>query len=314
VPLRFINVPGMRWKSLGRQYAREAALHARQWKPDVLVTYNAEPYYCPGIRGLGGHNIPWVPIILDGDDSTEGWEGLATKTALASAGVFLSYAACKSSPFPKTFHLDGGIRFDPLPDDPAKRQQPIVLYAGSRGPWAGVDLLLDAWQSVRTPGALLWICGQGRSEKLDRAAANDSRVVDHGVVPEARLRELMAHATVLVNPRPPEHMGNTINFPSKVLDYLGTGKPVVSTWTESMEPAYREALIVAAPATPTVLAGCLDDVLGWSERRRDQHRTTAAAFCRRHGDWQAKAAGLADWLRTVVDAPPRGSGSRVAQP
>lgn len=305
---------GVRWNSLGRHYEREAAIHARQWQPDVVVTYNAESYYRPGIRRLVGNHIPWVPIILDGDDSEQGWQALAAKTALASAGVFLSYAACKRSPFLRTFHLDGGIHFDPLPDDPATRQKPIVLYAGSRGPWAGIDLLLDAWQSVRTPGASLWICGQGRSEKLARAVTADSRIVDHGVVPEARLRALMAQATVLVNPRPPEHMGNLLNFPSKVLDYLGTGKPVVSTWTASMEPAYREALVVADPATPTALARCLDDVLRWSESRRAEHRTTAAAFCSHHGDWQTKAASFSDWLQTVVDARSRGSALIAAHP
>lgn len=299
-PIDFLNVPGLRWYSLGRSYDRATAFHIRSWRPSVVVTYNADRSYLPAIKRLSRMGVPWVPIVLDGDDSPAGWEDLAARAGVASSGVFLSHAACQSSPFRDTFHLDGGIDVDPLPDEPLFRPQPLVFYAGSRSRWAGVDLLLDAWPLVTAPGAALWLCGQGRNDRLDRAVMSDARITDFGVVAEKRLRELMTHATVLVNPRPPDCIGNTLNFPSKLLDYLGTGKPVVSTWTPGLSPHYRESLVVADPASPAVLAARIDEVLRWSEEQRSRHRAEAADFCRRHGNWNVVAERFLAWLNNVI--------------
>jgi glycosyltransferase involved in cell wall biosynthesis len=299
-PISFINVPGVRWKSLARSYDRATAAVSRNVRPDALVTYNADRYYLPTVRRLLDMGVPWIPIVLDGDDSPAGWRDLTERSVAAAGGVFLSYSAFQSSPFPATFHLDGGIDLDPLPDDPETSRQKIVLYAGSRGPWAGVDLLLDAWRFVTCPDAVLTLCGQGESERLKQAVSTDQRIVDEGMVPKSRLRALMTAATVLINPRPPGHEGNSLNFPSKILEYLGTGKPVVSTWTPGLAPAYRQALVVADPATPAGLAARIDEVLGWDEDRRSSHRAIAMDFCARHGDWNAVAGRFASWLEGVA--------------
>jgi len=302
VPIGFLNLPKLRWASLSHTYDRETAKQIGSWRPDILVTYNVERFFSPAITRLHRADIPWVPIVLDGDDSQKGWANLTETSSAACGGVFLSHSACDRSPFRKTFHLDGGIDYEPLPDHRPPHQPPIVFYAGSRGPWAGVDLLLDAWNHVSHDKAQLWLCGQGKTGRLDQASAHDPRIVDYGVVPETRLRELMTQATVLVNPRPPAYAGNTLNFPSKVLDYLGTGKPVVSTWTLGLSPSYQEALVVAEPATPAVVAQCIDQVLAWSDEQRSSHRDAAAAFCRQHGNWAAVAQRFSAWLESIIEA------------
>jgi glycosyltransferase involved in cell wall biosynthesis len=309
-PIAFFNIPGVRWKSLARNYDRAAARAVRQSRPDVLVTYNAERYYLPAVHRLLDMGVPWIPIVLDGDDSPAGWVDLAERSAAAAGGVFLSYSAYRSSPFPATFHLDGGIDIDPLPDGPETRRRKVVFYAGSRGPWAGVDLLLDAWRHVTCPDAVLSLCGQGESERLKRAISTDPRIVDEGMVPKSRLLDLMTAATVLINPRPPEYEGNSLNFPSKILEYLGTGKPVVSTWTPGLAPGYRQALVVADPATPAGLAARIDEVLGWDDDRRSNHQAIAMEFCARHGDWNSVAGGFASWLEGVADS----AAKRSARP
>jgi glycosyltransferase involved in cell wall biosynthesis len=309
-PISFINVPGVRWKSLARSYDRATAAVSRGFGPNALVTYNADRYYLPAVRRLLAMGVPWIPIVLDGDDSPAGWADLAERSAAAAGGVFLSYSACQSSPFPATFHLDGGIDIDPLPDGPETRPRKVVFYAGSRGPWAGVDLLLDAWRFVTCPDAVLLLCGQGESERLKHARSTDPRIVDEGMVPKSRLRDFMKAATVLVNPRPPGHEGNSLNFPSKILEYLGTGKPVVSTWTPGLAPGYRQALVVADPATPAGLAARIDEVLRWNEDQRSRHRAIAMEFCQRHGDWNSVADRFASWLEGIADSAAKQSARR----
>jgi len=195
--------------------------------------------------------------------------------------------------------MDGGITVREMADR-IDRDAPVVLYTGTKGPWGGVDLLLDAWQHVRHPAARLWTCGQGQHERLRTAASQDPRIIDYGVVSEERLKDLAEQAAVLANPRPPSYPGNRLNFPSKVLEYLGTGKPVVTTRTLSLAPEYANVLLFAADDTPAAFAAAIDRVLHWTTEERTAYRRKARQFAAEHGDWQAVSGRLLHWASGLM--------------
>ena len=312
----FLNVPGIRWKSLRKAYATAVRTAIGAFSPDLLVTYNAEPFNAAAVAAAAEAGVPWIPIVLDAPDPDASWHNIAGMVRGSAGVVFLSYWASVNCPWPGSLHLDGGIvRHDtPDMDDPVA---PIVLYTGSKGPWAGLDLLLDAWRLLRHANARLWICGQGRHDGLRAAAAQDSRITDFGVVEESRLRELTSRATVLVNPRSPSYAGNLMNFPSKVLDYLGTGKPVVTTRTAGLAPEYDRMLIFAEPAEAAPLAATIDAVLDWSPEKRAEHRRDVDRFVAAHGTWERVTSEFLGWaaerLSTAGGAGPASERSSRGQ-
>ncbi|MFM1997083.1 MAG: hypothetical protein RLZZ111_1470, partial [Planctomycetota bacterium] len=272
--------------------------------PDLLVSYNAERYVGPAARAAAAARVPWIPIVMDGDDLglDRSWRWVEEAVRGAAGVAFLSHWARTHCPFPETFHMDGGITFRDLPDR-GDASAPSVLYTGTKGPWGGLDLLLDAWERVRHPTARLDICGPGRHDRLAALVARGpqggpaGRVTDHGVVGEARLRGLTERAAVLVNPRPPSFPGNRLNFPSKLLEYLGTGKPIVTTRTVSLAPEYDDVLVFAAGDSAAGLAAGIDRVLGWGADARADYRRRVAAFASRHGDWQVVTGRFLDWAQ-----------------
>ena len=294
VGVAFTNVPGIRSRSLERAYATAVRRALSSFDPELVVTYNAEPHHAASISLAAMAGVPWVPIVLDAPDPDDGWTNISRMVDGAAGVAFLSYWASVNCPFSDCLHLDGGITAHDAPDTSDERR-PIVLYTGAKGPWAGMDLLLEAWPLVRHPSARLWVCGQGRHAGLGVAAARDPRITDFGVVKESRLRELTEQASVLVNPRSPDYPGNRMNFPSKVLDYLGTGKPVVTTRTAGLAPEYDRVLIFAEPATPAALAAALDGVLEWPAERRESQRIAVRRFVAEHGDWRQVTARFLRW-------------------
>jgi glycosyltransferase involved in cell wall biosynthesis len=195
--------------------------------------------------------------------------------------------------------MDGGITVREMADR-IEHDAPVVLYTGTKGPWGGVDLLLDAWQHVRHPAARLWICGQGQHERLRTAASQDPRIIDYSVVSEDRLRDLTEQAAVLVNPRPPSYPGNRLNFPSKVLEYLSTGKPVVTTRTLSLAPEYDNVLLFAGDDTAAGLAAAIDRVLDWTSDERNDYRRKVSEFATEHGDWQVVTERFLRWASGLM--------------
>jgi glycosyltransferase involved in cell wall biosynthesis len=117
-----------------------------------------------------------------------------------------------------------------------------------------------------------------------------------GVVDEAKLRVLSEAAWAFVNPRPPSIAENAHNFPSKVLEYLSYGKPVVSTWTPGLAPEYREVLMVVDGESPDALAARLADALALEPGALGEHRERVRAFLAANKLWTVQAERLRAWL------------------
>jgi glycosyltransferase involved in cell wall biosynthesis len=306
----FTNLPGIRFRSMAAGYVAAVRRAIAEFVPDLLVSYNAESYVGPAARAAVAAGVPWIPIVMDGDDLglDRSWRWVEDAVRGAAGVAFLSHWARDRCPFSETFHIDGGIAYRDLPDR-VDAAAPSVLYTGTKGPWGGLDLLLDAWERVRHPTARLDICGPGRHARLAALVAHDARsgapgrVADHGVVAEARLHALTERAAVLVNPRPPAFPGNRLNFPSKLLEYLGTGKPIVTTRTASLAPDYDDVLVFAAGDSATGLAEAIDRVLDWGPDARADYRRRVAMFASRRGDWQAVTGRFLAWAEGLGRGP-----------
>ncbi len=106
-----------------------------------------------------------------------------------------------------------------------------VLYAGLLEKVTGIDLLLEAVKKL-PPSIPLQIIftGKGSMEyELKKAAEEDSRILYKGHLPYDEYLKVIKEADVLINPRNMNLPENQNNFPSKILEYLCSGKPVIST-------------------------------------------------------------------------------------
>jgi len=305
--LAYTNLPRLRERGLARSYEQAVVRTVAASRPDLLVSYNAELFMQRAARAAVALGVPWVPIVMDGDDRmleearSESWNEMRQAVAGAKGVAFLSHWAYSHAPFASKFHMDGGIDASQMLPDPPKAGPPVVLYTGTKGPWGGLDLLLAAWAKVRQPDAVLWVCGQGVHAGLAAATAADPRIRDFGLVEESRLQQLVEQAAILVNPRPPSYQSNRLNFPSKIFEYLATGKPIVSTRTLSFGPGYDEVLMFAEESADA-LAAAIDHALSLSPADRLAHRERVARFAARHGDWSTVVERFLAWAADPADS------------
>ena len=104
------------------------------------------------------------------------------------------------------------------------------MYAGILEPVTGVDMLLKAFSQISNPSVRLKISGKGSFQKLvEDTAKQDERITYLGCVPYEEYLSNLKQADVLVNPRNMNLPENENNFPSKIMEYLATGKPIIST-------------------------------------------------------------------------------------
>jgi glycosyltransferase involved in cell wall biosynthesis len=178
----------------------------------------------------------------------------------------------------------------------------MILYTGAHSRDGGIDRLVAALPLLKTPNVRLVITGQGKGldPRITRACETTPGVEDLGMVPESRLVELAATATVLVNPRPIDYGDNRTNFPSKLLDYLSFKRSIVSTRTAGIGPGYEDLVHFAASDTPSDIATAIDEVLGLSDQERSLWMQRVSAAIDRMTPVQA-ASDLAGWIESLLE-------------
>lgn len=104
------------------------------------------------------------------------------------------------------------------------------MYSGLLSHVTGVDMLLDAMKVLSDRNIRLVITGKGDLEdEVKKAAEEDSRITYAGHLEYDDYLNMLKKADVLVNPRSMDLPENQNNFPSKIMDYLSSGKRIIST-------------------------------------------------------------------------------------
>lgn len=124
-----------------------------------------------------------------------------------------------------------------------------ILYTGTLAARYGILSLLQAFAAIENPDTQLWICGDGdaRQAVIDMAGRDD-RVRYFGLLPREQVLALQAKASILVNPRLPSGEFTKYSFPSKTMEYLASGRPLLMHHLPGMPDEY--ALFIITPPTP----------------------------------------------------------------
>ena len=126
-----------------------------------------------------------------------------------------------------------------------KKDCNIVLYTGNLREKYGIEPLIEAVRQLACENGSyeLWICGRGELEGKISDISKESPWLKYlGYVTPPKLYDVFAEATVLVNPRQ-NNMGYTrYSFPSKTLEYLASGKPIIAYKLDGIPDEYDEYL------------------------------------------------------------------------
>lgn len=118
-----------------------------------------------------------------------------------------------------------------------------IVYTGKTYEKFGVKDLVDAFMLLNDPSYRLVLCGSGDiDEYIKQHAKIDSRIKALGQVSPEESRMWQLKADVLINPRSNDEGFVKYSFPSKNLEYLASGSPVVAHFLNGMPEIYKEFL------------------------------------------------------------------------
>ena len=182
----------------------------------------------------------------------------------------------------------------PLPQD----TRPAVLYTGTLNRELGIGELLKAFEQL--PDAQLWLCGKGDMEAQVRDAQTQrGNVYAFGFVPQEQAVYLQSKAELLINPRTGAGEYTRYSFPSKTMEYMRAGKPVLCCKLDGIPAEYDPYLTYIEPQTADGIRDAVQQMLSRTKTERDGIGRRARAFVvsEKNNIMQGKKA--VDLLRTL---------------
>lgn len=175
-------------------------------------------------------------------------------------------------------HADISMRHrENIPERKAKPR--VCLYAGEVSRQYGLKNLVDGFRMADLPDAQLHIYGPGDYvEELKQIAAEDNRVVYGGMLMSSEVVEKELEATLLVNPRPTDEEFVKYSFPSKTMEYMASGTPVLTTVLPGMPREYYPHVYLIEEETPQGIAKMLRQVLSQPTEVLHEKGRAAKAF------------------------------------
>ena len=157
--------------------------------------------------------------------------------------------------------MEGIAATTQAPPEPDPEGLKTVMYSGTLHRQFGVMRLVEAFRQIQDPDVRLVICGIGDSEDdIRRAAEQDGRISFLGQLKREEVISLQRQATVLVNPRPGDEEFTKYSFPSKTMEYLASGVPVVAYKLAGIEDEYDAYLQYPEDGTVEALADKISQI------------------------------------------------------
>jgi glycosyltransferase involved in cell wall biosynthesis len=205
--------------------------------------------------------------------------------------------------------LEGGVRKEVLERIDRKppatvedsKKQFVIVAAGHLNEANGLPVLLDAFSLLPGDRFRLRIAGGGPLEAQVRAAAaSDHRIEFFGLLSFEQVLEMYASANVLVNVRMTKTQNTRYFFPSKMMEYLASGVPVISTSTGHVEEEFGSFTYLLKEETPKGLSDLIRYVADLDPEARRDTGARARAYMAAHKTWEVQTQRLAVFIRTTL--------------
>lgn len=220
--------------------------------------------------------------------------------------VLLTDAMAKYMNIQKPYVVMEGISSinHPISDDPAKADPSImkIVYSGTLHKRFGILHLLNAFELIQKDNYRLIICGVGDSEQeIIDASKQDGRIVFLGQLPRENVLHIQTEATVLVNPRQNHEDFTKYSFPSKIMEYLSAGKPVVAYKLDGIPDEYDNYLLYPSDESTEALSRKIIEICEAERDTLNKIGTAGRAFVMSQKNAVTQTGKIIQLIETVLN-------------
>lgn len=160
-----------------------------------------------------------------------------------------------------------------------KNRTRVVMYAGGLYEKFGIVNLVEAAKGIQKPYFELHLYGEGNCiDYIQQVHQSNPNIIYKGVVGIDEIKAAERNSTLLVNPRPRNEEFTKYSFPSKTLEYMSAGRPVLTTELPGIPAEYFDYLYTMNDNDVETIQNRLIEVLSLPEAELDAKGACAQRF------------------------------------
>lgn len=176
-----------------------------------------------------------------------------------------------------------------------------MMYAGGLHREYGIELLVDAFRKLKDDNIELHLFGKGNYEnELSKIAAEDKRIKYFGTKPNNEIVALQLKAHILVNPRPTKAEFVKYSFPSKIMECMSSGTPLLTTRIPSMPSEYYPHIYTLDVETVDGYYKTFSEILSFSNEQLHEKGKDAKDFILTEKNYKVQGKKLRQLLDSIL--------------
>lgn len=160
-----------------------------------------------------------------------------------------------------------------------EKNKRVIMYAGALRKQYGLENLVKGFMQYRDERAELHIYGDGDYiSEIKKFTNIDKRIVYGGSISNEEIVRKELEATILVNPRPFDQEFTKFSFPSKNMEYMVSGTPVLTTRLPGMPTEYYPYIYTIDGNSPEDVVVAFENVFSFTDAQRQERGHLAKKF------------------------------------
>lgn len=258
----------------------------KKYRPECIICDAIALSPCVISKLLGKrYNIPVIGIITDLPGML-GVENKATRKTVMRMQNFDGYILLTEqmneivNPNHRPYIIMEGLCASQLPELYLGKRRKVILYSGSL--WkndAGIEYLVQGFINAKLSEYELHLYGTGELVPwIEEISKEYPNVKYMGCVTNSEMVKIQSEVMLLVNPRPSKEEFCKYSFPSKTIEYMASGTPVLMTRLPGVPSEYFDYVYTIADETSEGMSKTLGIVLSKEEKDLKEFGACAREF------------------------------------
>ena len=270
----------------------------KKYRPECIICDAIALSPCVISKLLGKrYNIPVIGIITDLPGML-GVENKATRKTVMRMQNFDGYILLTEqmneivNPNHRPYIIMEGLCASQLPELYLGKRRKVILYSGSL--WkndAGIEYLVQGFINAKLSEYELHLYGTGELVPwIEEISKEYPNVKYMGCVTNSEMVKIQSDAMLLVNPRPSKEEFCKYSFPSKTIEYMASGTPVLMTRLPGVPSEYFDYVYTIEDETSEGMCKTLEIVLSKEEKDLKEFGASAREFVKekKSQKWQSE--------------------------
>ena len=206
----------------------------------------------------------------------------------------------KEKPYVVVEGISTDIFSDIIPPVDNREQNKTIVYTGGLNEKYGILELINAFQKLEGDDLKLIVCGSGDAEEsIIKSSYVDNRIIFKGQLKRESVLLIQKSATILVNPRSNNEEYTKYSFPSKILEYMSSGTPVIAYMLDGIPKEYENYIYAVDDSIEDCLYMKLKEVLHIDNSERLKKGKEAREFVLNEKNGNKQCEKILNMIKSV---------------